>query len=123
MSADYRHPPETIHGSLATICCASAALMLVAATAQYPAHPVTTPEITGADVSARDKAISDDTFQGRGPGTQAGEAAPQWIADEMKRIGLQPGNHGSWFQPVPSVNIALDPAQSSLVVNTSKGAL
>jgi Zn-dependent M28 family amino/carboxypeptidase len=99
------------------------ALLLIAAAAQYPAHPVTTPEITAADVSARDKAISDDTFQGRGPGTQAGEAAAQWIADEMKRIGLNPGNHGSWFQPVPAVNIALDPARSSLVFNTAKGAL
>ncbi|MFL6689122.1 MAG: M28 family peptidase [Alphaproteobacteria bacterium] len=114
---------KTSHRKLATISCASAALLLVAAAAQYPAHPATTPEITVADVSARDKAISDDTFQGRGPGTPAGEAAAQWIADEMKRIGLKPGNRGRWFQPVPAVNIALDPAQSSLTFNTPKGAL
>jgi hypothetical protein len=73
----------------------------------YPGHPVTTPDINAADLSARDKAISDDAFQGRGPGTVAGEAASQWIADEMKRIGLRPGNHGSYFQPVPAVNITL----------------
>ncbi|HEY1978704.1 MAG TPA: hypothetical protein VGH13_01350, partial [Xanthobacteraceae bacterium] len=81
------------------------------------------PEITAADLSARDKPISDDVFQGRGPGTQAGEAAAQWIADEMKRIGLQPGNHGSWFQPVPAVNIALDASKSSLAFDTPKGAI
>jgi Zn-dependent M28 family amino/carboxypeptidase len=108
---------------VSTISCAAAGLLLIAATAAFPAHPVTTPEITAADLSARDKAISDDAFQGRGPGTPNGEAAAQWIADEMKRIGLKPGNHGSWFQPVPAVNIALDPAQSSLTFSTPKGAL
>jgi hypothetical protein len=71
--------------------------------AQYPSHPLTTAAITAADLSARDKAISDDSFQGRGPGTPAGEAAADWIADEMKRIGLPAGNHGSYFQPVPAV--------------------
>jgi Zn-dependent M28 family amino/carboxypeptidase len=98
-------------------------LLLVAAGPQFPPHPTTSPEITAADLSARDKAISDDIFQGRGPGTQAGEAAAQWIADEMKRIGLQPGNHGSWFQPVPAVNIALDASKSSLAFDTPKGAI
>ena len=33
-----------------------------------------------------------------GPAPVTGEAAAQWIADEMKRIGLKPGNHGSYFQ-------------------------
>jgi len=102
------------------------ALVAVTAAARadsYPGHPDTSPAITAADVSARDKAISDDRFQGRGPGTQAGEAASQWIADEMKRIGLSPGNHGSYFQPVPAVNIALDAAHSSLAFATSHSAL
>jgi Zn-dependent M28 family amino/carboxypeptidase len=102
------------------------ALVAVTAAAladSYPGHPVTSPAITGADVSARDKAISDDRFQGRGPGTKAGEAASQWIADEMKRIGLSPGNRGSYFQPVPAVNIALDAAASSLSFATPQGPL
>jgi Zn-dependent M28 family amino/carboxypeptidase len=97
--------------------------LLLAAAPQFLPHPVTSADITAADLSARDKAIADDAFQGRGPGTPAGEAAAQWIADEMKRIGLKPGNHGSWFQPVPAVNVALDPAKSSLVFNTPKGAI
>ncbi|MEJ1969531.1 MAG: M28 family peptidase [Rhizomicrobium sp.] len=102
----------------------AAPAMLYAATAPvYPAHPVTVPEIVAADVMARDRALSDDAFQGRGPGTKAGEAAAQWLADEMKRIGLKPGNHGSYFQNVPSVNIALDPARSSLRFNTPSGAI
>jgi len=89
----------------------------------YPGHPATTPDINAADISARDKAISDDAFEGRGPGTKNGEAAAQWIADEMKRIGLKPGYHGSYFQPVPAVNITLDASKSSLTFATPQGAL
>lgn len=86
--------------------------------AQYPPHPATTAVITAADLSARDKAIADDSFQGRGPGTVAGEAAAGWIADEMKRIGLLPGNHGSYFQAVPAVTITLDAASSTVTFQT-----
>lgn len=101
----------------------AAPLAAWAAASRYPGHPNTGPEIVAADVMARDEALADDRFQGRGPGTVAGEAAAQWLADEMKRIGLKPGNHGSYFQNVPSVNIALDPAKSSLVFNTPSGAV
>jgi len=90
---------------------------------KYPGHPVTTVAITAADILARDRAISDDAFEGRGPGTKNGEAAAQWIADEMKRIGLKPGNHGSYFQQVPSVMIALDAATSSLGFSTPNGTI
>src|SRR6478609_5298096 len=94
---------------------------LVAAT--YPGHPATTPDINAADISARDKALADDAFQGRWPGSPSGEAAAQWIADEMKRLGLAPGNRGGFFQSVPAVNIELNPAQSKLVFDTKGGAV
>src|SRR5215472_11245411 len=104
--------------------CATHALAGAAgkATVTMP-HPVTTPDITAADLSARDKILSDNAFQGRGPGTPAGESAADWIADEMKRIGLKPGNHGSYFQNVPSVVIALDAAKSKLSINTPQGVI
>jgi hypothetical protein len=86
--------------------------------AEYPAHPATTAAITADDLSARDKAISDDSFQGRGPGTIAGEAAADWIGDEMKRIGLLPGNHGSYFQAVPAATITLDAAKPTFTFQT-----
>jgi Zn-dependent M28 family amino/carboxypeptidase len=105
------------------IFAAAVSLAAIPALAQTMPHPATTPDITAADLSARDKIISDDVFQGRGPGTKAGEAAAQWIADEMKRIGLKPGYHGSYFQPVPAVNIALEAAKSSLSFATPKGTV
>ena len=89
---------------------------IAAAPIDAPPHPETTGSINSADLMARTRAIADDRFQGRGPGTPAGERAAQWIADEMKRIGLKPGNRGSYFQTVPSVTIALDAAKSSLSI-------
>jgi Zn-dependent M28 family amino/carboxypeptidase len=101
----------------------AASLIGLPALAQYPAHPTTTPGITAADISARDKAISDDAFEGRGPGTKDGEAAAQWIADELKRVGIKPGNHGSYFQPVPSVTIKLNGPASRFTFDTPQGAM
>src|SRR5262245_44615969 len=93
-----------------------AVLLGAAAPVDMPAHPQTTGSITAADLNARTRAIADDRFEGRGPGTPAGERAAQWIADEMKRIGLKPGNNGSYFQTVPAVTIALDQSKSSLSI-------
>jgi Zn-dependent M28 family amino/carboxypeptidase len=101
----------------------AASLSAAGFAAEYPAHPATSAAITAADLAARDKAIADDSFQGRGPGTDAGEAAADWLAAEMKRIGLKPGVRGGYFQDVPSVSITLDPAKSSLVFDTPQGAL
>ena len=102
---------------------ASAVLLPAAALAAFPGHPVTSPDITAADLSARDKAVADDAFEGRGPGTTNGEVAAQWIADELKRIGIKPANHGSYFQEVPAVSITLDQKTSSAAFQTAKGAL
>jgi Zn-dependent M28 family amino/carboxypeptidase len=94
-----------------------------AAVAAYPGHPETSPGITAADLSARNKAIADDAFQGRGPGSVAGEASAQWIADELKRIGVGPANHGSYFQKVPAVAVTLDTKTSHFAITTPKGLL
>ena len=102
----------------------AAALAFTAAVhAAEPAHPDTAPAIRAEDLAARVKAIADDTFQGRGPGTMAGERAAGWIASEMQRIGLKPGNGTSYFQQVPAVSIALDAAHSSLSVAGPDGMI
>jgi len=99
---------------------AAAPVTEVAAPAEellLPLPDATAPEITAADLAVRIKTLADDTFEGRGPGTPAGEAAAAWIAAEMTRIGLTPGgDNGSWFQEVKMVNQTVDPATSELVV-------
>ncbi|MDZ4761187.1 MAG: M28 family metallopeptidase [Alphaproteobacteria bacterium] len=74
----------------------------------------TSPEIAAADISARVKELADDKYKGRGPGTVAGEASAQWIADEMKRIGLEPAVDGSYFQTIEMVAQTVDRQASIL---------
>jgi Zn-dependent M28 family amino/carboxypeptidase len=86
-----------------------------------PAQP-TVAKITGPDFAWRTKTLADDHFEGRGPGTPKGEAAADWIADDLKRIGLKPGAGNSYFQDVPAASITLDPAKSSFEVVGPDGA-
>ena len=108
---------------LAAAVSAFASALLFIAAAPYPGHPKIGTDISATDLLAIDKAISDDAFEGRGPGTKAGEAASQWLADELKLIGIKPGYRGSYFQPVPSVVIALDGKESTLTFDTKQGPL
>jgi Predicted aminopeptidases len=57
----------------------------------------------------RVKRLSADDFEGRGPGTEGGRKAAQYIADELKAAGVRPANHGSYFQNVPLVGVKADP--------------
>lgn len=88
---------------------------------RFPGHPETSAAITPEDFKARVKAVSDDAFEGRGPGTERGEAAADWIAAEMTRIGVKPGNRGSYFQNVPTASITMDPKASSFAISGPDG--
>ncbi len=66
--------------------------------------------------------LSSDRYQGRMPMTPAENLAVDYIADQMKEIGLEPANNGNYFQEVPllAVNSRISP---TLVFETPKGAL
>lgn len=80
----------------------------------WPYHAPTSPEITEDDFAYRIATLSDDRFAGRGPASERGEPAAQWIATEMEAAGLEPaGVDGGWFQPVALIESTLDEAVSS----------
>jgi Zn-dependent M28 family amino/carboxypeptidase len=60
------------------------------------------PQINAADFAKFDKTLSSDAFGGRKPGTVGAERTTAWLVEQFKRMGLQPGNHGEWFQTVPA---------------------
>ncbi len=103
------------------------ATALSACSGEKPPAPVaaagpTSADITAADLAYRVKELADDKYEGRGPGTPAGEAAADWIAAEMKRGGLAPGNpDGTYFQTVKMVAQTVDPAKSSLSISGPGG--
>ncbi|WP_257541417.1 M28 family metallopeptidase [Sphingobium sp. CFD-1] len=52
------------------------------------------------------KELSSDAFEGRAPGTVGEEKTLALLSDAFGKLGLQPGNKGSWFQDVPLVEIS-----------------
>lgn len=123
--------PLVLLSGLCLLAACSADVSAPPASSQAAAEPLLLPlpsgtqaDIRAEDLAIRIKTLADDTFEGRGPGTPAGEAAAAWIAAEMDRIGLQPGGiGGSWYQPVTMVNQTVDATQSSLSVTWPDGTV
>src|SRR6478672_12784332 len=71
-----------------------------------PVVAASTDGISAQRMSDVDKFISSDAFEGRGPATRAETKTINYIADQMKAIGLEPAGdtvngQRSWFQNVP----------------------
>jgi hypothetical protein len=50
--------------------------------------------------------ISDDSYEGRGPGSAGDEKARTWLAERLQEMGLEPGGaDGSWEQPFDLVGV------------------
>ncbi|CAN5330865.1 M28 family metallopeptidase [soil metagenome] len=68
----------------------------------------------------RVKRLSADDFEGRGPGTAGGRRAAQYIADQLKTVGIKPANKGSYFQNVKLVGVKADPNTTLRVGKTGE---
>jgi Zn-dependent M28 family amino/carboxypeptidase len=85
-----------------TVWLFATAIALVA----VPVGAASTGEFSTQRLSEIDKAISADAFQGRGTAAPIEPTVIQYIADQMKAAGVQPGGdvvngQRSWFQNVP----------------------
>ena len=70
------------------------------------AGTVSFPEIDGNAVLEHTKILSSDEFEGRGPGTNGEEKTVNYIIEEFKKVGLEPGNtDGTFIQAMPLVGI------------------
>ena len=81
-----------------------AALTTGCATARQtaPVEP-TSPAITARDLRTRLYIFADDSMMGRRFGTEGNRKGTQYIANELARLGIQPGGaNGSYFQNVPT---------------------
>ncbi|MGH9819245.1 MAG: hypothetical protein ACRD43_03670, partial [Pyrinomonadaceae bacterium] len=82
-----------------------------------------TSEFDQAKMRERVKRLSADDFEGRGPGTEGGKRAAQYIADQLKSIGVKPANKGSYFQNVKLVGVKADPATPLTITDKSGKSL
>jgi Zn-dependent M28 family amino/carboxypeptidase len=69
-----------------------------------------TADISEGDFAELVKTLASDEFEGRAPGSAGEEKTVAYLEAQMKRIGLQPGNNGSYFQDVPMVETTADAA-------------
>lgn len=58
------------------------------------------------------KVLSSDEFEGRMPFTEGEKKTIDYIKTQFEKLGLEPGNRGSFYQEVPMVEITSTPSRS-----------
>ena len=76
--------------------------------------------ITASLIGQHIKVLASDEYQGRRPFTTGEEKATAYLAAEFKKLGLQPGPDGSYFQDVPLVEITGTPDPTATLVGNDK---
>ena len=83
-----------------------------------PDTDVKPPIASAADIGRRIERLASDEFEGRAPATPGGQAASQYVADEMKAAGLEPmGENGTYFQSVALTAQTLLPSSTMSISN------
>jgi len=99
---------------------AALALAPLALSAQNPktqprthAPAPTAAAITARDLETRLYIYAADSMEGRETGTRGHVRATNYIADQLKALGLEPmGDNGTYFQSVPVIRRSLDPSST-----------
>ncbi len=66
--------------------------------------------VQGEEILAHIKKLSSDEFEGRGPTTRGEDLTVNYLIDQFKRSGLEPGNpDGTFVQKVPMVGFLSQP--------------
>ncbi|MFB0515483.1 MAG: M28 family metallopeptidase [Candidatus Neomarinimicrobiota bacterium] len=60
------------------------------------------------DLAADISILASDEFEGRAPSSKGEELTIQFLKEEFEKLGLEPGNRGSYFQEVPLVAMTPD---------------
>jgi hypothetical protein len=96
--------------SLATLGALGALILAGCASAAHPdADGATRPAITVADLRHRLAIFADDSMMGRQAGTEGARKGTDYIAAELRRLGLEPaGDSGTYFQSIPLVRRSVD---------------
>ncbi len=125
-----REPPAAIGGTMTPRRCGPLAVGLalaagpLAAQAAQPAGPadaVTT--ISASDVARRIGIIAHDSMLGRDTPSRGLELTAQYVADQFRRFGLEPGgDRGTWFQRYPITRRRLELAGSKVLLRMGSAA-
>lgn len=87
-----------------------------------PSYNNFSPGIVVDDIAQHMKVLSSDALLGRTVGGVSEQRTTDYIIQQYKRIGLEPGNDGSWLQTVPYVSATVQHAdQTTLDVQAENG--
>jgi Zn-dependent M28 family amino/carboxypeptidase len=107
---------------LCVLALASAGCRQAQPVQQAPAAEaaVTLPPVDGTAVLEHIKVLASDEYEGRAPGTKGEDLTVTYITDQLKKLGIKPGNpDGTYVQNVPLVGITV---QQAPVLTFRKGA-
>ena len=71
----------------------------------------------------RIQTLASDEFGGRKPLTEYETKTINYIADEFKKLGLEPANKGSYFQPVREISTFARPDKNRIRVKAANGSM
>jgi len=99
------HKPDALPSANAT--AASQAQQSVSeAAAKFPAEAERAAQhITGSQLHDTIAEIASDKYEGRGPGTRGDAAARAYLIEQLKALGLKPGDGERWEQPFDLVGV------------------
>ena len=99
-------------------------LAFTTACSQAPKGPIPMKDLPDIDTAAAltdIKKLASDEFEGRAPGSKGEDLTVQYLTDQFKAIGLEPGNpDGTWTQAVPLVSLTADKS-SPLTITAKNG--
>ncbi|WP_158827071.1 M28 family metallopeptidase [Mucilaginibacter lacusdianchii] len=87
----------------------SAIAISTALSASAQIKPDNIPGLTAQVYSSYVKTLASDEFEGRLPFSKGETKTINYLEQQFKTLGLEPGNNGSYFQDVPMVSISTNP--------------
>ncbi len=91
--------------SLRLLALSAATALLSSCMTPGTAPTAAAPQLNEATLREVTTRLSSDAFEGRSPGTPGEELTVNYLIEQFRAAGLQPGNNGSWVQNVPLVEM------------------
>jgi Peptidase family M28 len=113
---------RSFSNGVAKIVVPATAVLTIACTSALQSGPgggPTSDAITAPDLRTRLYIFANDSMLGRQFGTEGNLKGTQYIANELARLGIQPGGTGGgYFQDVPAYRVAVAPGARVVVDGT-----
>jgi hypothetical protein len=106
-----KRPHSSLSHARARVCCVIVLGSLVCGCAHRPSSPdAALNSFSGDRMLADIRTLSSDEFEGRGPGSKGEALTIQYLQNQFRSAGLEPGNpDGTYLQSVRLIGISADP--------------